>query len=145
MAFGRDGSVSMMARTSFIIATIATITYSILLVFVILFPKVLAPFAISWLADSWADIGCYYLVAQSLAVVLRPVHKDVYEYTDHISSFVPAAIVFVAAPMVWYSSEWPGWDIFKIWRTSMPVAMVDIILTLVSLKISRMASRITPA
>lgn len=130
----------------FFTGIVSTVIYCIALLLFTIFPHIFVPEVIVFVSDYLADIGAIYIVFQILPIVTRPLSKDAWEITDHISSFVAAAIVVIAFPIAWgIRGEWPNFWVWKIWHGAFWISTADVLLTLVSLKISRNASRIVPA
>lgn len=130
----------------FITGIIATITYSFLLLILIIFPSILSPAALMWFAEVWGDIGAIYIVSQILPILTRPVTRDAWEITDGMSSYIPAAIVVLVFPVAWFiRGEWPNWWTARIAQNAFWISLGDVLLTHIALKISRNASRITSA
>lgn len=131
----------------FLIGVFSTIVYAALLFPLLIFPNILSVGWKSWVAEWWGAFGAFYLLLQALPIVSRPVTKDAWEIADNVSSFIPAALVIIGAPLLWLGGKYGGPDYwtFKMWVISLFVSLVDVTLTFVSLRISRNAGRITPA
>lgn len=150
---GREINMSIVHRGTtrgvwgiFLLGIISTVFYSVTVLMFTVFPHIFSQRALVLIADYWADIGGIYIVTQVLPIVTRPLTKDAWEVSDHISSFVAAAIVVLVFPIAWgIRGEWPSFWVWKVWHGSVWISAADVLLTLVSLKISKNASRITPA
>ena len=129
----------------FLIGVFSTMVYAAMLVPLLIFPNALSVGWKSWVAEWWGVVGAFYFNMQILPVVARPLTKDAWEIADNVTSFIPASIVLVGAPLVWWTATGaPDYWTFKIWHIAFWVSAADVLLTFVSLRISRNAARLTP-
>lgn len=130
----------------FLLGIASTLVYSGAVLVLTIFPHVLASGWLSWIAERWAEFGGFYIVMQILPIIARPLNKDAWELSDNVSSYIAAALVFVAFPIAWFiRGEWPDYWTWKIWRGSVWISIADVLLTYVAFKISRAAARFTTA
>jgi hypothetical protein len=133
-------------RFFFWVGVISTLFYSLCVFAFTIYPHIFAPGVIAIIAEFWGIFGGIYIWFQIMTIVTRPVHQDAWEITDHVTSFIPAAILLFGATLVWWTrGEWPSYDVWKIWFSSLFISMCDVSLTFVSLRISKNATRITSA
>ncbi len=100
---------------------------------------------ISWWSGYWGFIGGMYLVLQILPVISRPVTAEAQEMGDILTS--PAAFftaVLLIPAIFWSRGAWPNYWEYKIWWTSLPFSVADVLLVLVQYKISRGIARVAP-
>lgn len=129
----------------FLIGLLSTATYAVLIGIFLLFGN-LPSGLVRWFADHWGEVSGVYIITQIVPIVSRPLSRDAWEAFDHISSFIPAALVILVAPIVWMvQGRWPTPDVWQIWWVSFFIVVADVLLTLVALKISRASQRFTPS
>ena len=105
----------------------------------------LGPGALVWWAEWWGFIGGIYIMFQILAVVTRPVTNEAQEMGDIVTSPAAFFVFLILIPSIWYSrGQWPNYWEFKIWWTSLPFGVGDMLLTLAMYRISRGIARIAP-
>lgn len=136
----------------FLLGVFSSIVYAGSVALVVIFPDALNKSVLVWITDKWGVIGGIYLFLQILPIISRPVNKDGWEITDNITSYIPAAVLMIGAPLVYgvrgyygLGDYWPNHWAWEVAHMSFWFSLCDVMLTQVSYKISRAVGRIATA
>ena len=130
----------------FYIGVLASIVYSTAIFFLTIFPYWFGASIRAHITEWWGIAGGVFICLQIIPVVSRPVHKDAWEIADHLTSWISIVILLGAFPAIWFTRGiMPDRWTWQVYGTALALSVADVLLTFVSLKISRFAQRITPA
>jgi len=135
--------------------TVITASTSVLNAVAVLLLTTCAPILgqlfMGWVADWWGLVEGLVVLLQLPPLVARMPLEERKEVLDVISSVVDAGVVWLVVPAVYVTSMFfvgrysPGFYVWKIWATSLPASLVDLLLLLVLLEIAKTVQRFSPS
>ncbi len=111
----------------------------------------LGPVFMGWVSDWWGLVEGIVVLLQLPPLVASMPLEERKEITDVVSSVIDAGIIWLVVPAIYVTSMYfvghysPGFYIWKIWVTSLPASLVDLLLLLVMLEIAKTVQRFSPS
>jgi hypothetical protein len=122
----------------------ASVVFSIMLFVAVAFAQNIGAGMMARIWEWWAFICGIYIVTQIVPLTRYDPLEERREKADLISSIVVAGVTFIGIP-VWYfaKGEWPIFWAWKIWISTIPTSVADIMIMMILYKISRATVRTT--
>jgi hypothetical protein len=127
-----------------VIATSASVVNGIAVLALTTLASRIGPGFMSWVAEWWGVVEGIVVLLQIPPLVARMPLAERKEVNDILSSWFDAAMVWAVVPTIyvttmvtiygWYSPNYWAW---KIWVTSLPASLTDLVLLLVLLEVAK--------
>ena len=117
----------------------------------------LGPVFMSWIAEWWGLVEGVIVLLQLPPLVGTKPLQERKEVLDVITSCLDAGVIWLLIPGIYMTAVyfsggifngqgwfWPNHYAWKIWVTSLPAALIDLLLLLVLLEIAKTVQRFSP-